>query len=98
MMASPGLAAFDAYVDTRSVTKAAQEALKARGEQLYLDVYRELPDLLERLGDADVAANVGNTDLATRQTLFKGWWAEMRAAGGMIQQDIIDRLEVLSDG
>jgi hypothetical protein len=92
-MASPGLAAFDAYVDTRSATKAAKAALKARGEQLYLDVYRELPDLLDKLGDADVAANIGDVDLATRQTLFKGWWAEMRAEDGMIQQDIIDRLE-----
>lgn len=93
MMASPGLAAFDSYVDTRSGTRAAKAALKARGEQLYLDVYRELPTLLEKLGDADVAANLSDIDLTTRQTLFKGWWAEMRAAEGMIQQDIIDRLE-----
>ncbi len=92
-MASPGLAAFDAYVDTRADDKAVQEALKAHGEQLYLDVYRELPTLLDKLGDADVAANLSDVDLSTRQTLFKGWWAEMRAAEGMIQQDIIDRLE-----
>ena len=92
-MASPGLAAFDAYVDTRAGTKAAQAALRARGEQLYLDVYRELPTLLDKLGDADVAANLSDVDLSTRQTLFKGWWAEMRAAEGMIQQRIIDRLE-----
>ena len=92
-MASPGLAAFNRYVDTRADDKAAQEALKARGEQLYLDVYRELPTLLEKLGDDDVAANLGDAELATRQTLFEGWWAEMRAAEGMIQQNIIDYLE-----
>lgn len=92
-MASPALAAFNRYVDTRTDDKAAQEALRARGEQLYLDVYRELPALLEKLGDADVVANVGDADLATRQALFKSWWAEMQAEEGMIHQDIIDRLE-----
>jgi hypothetical protein len=92
-MASPGLAAFDSYVDTRPSTSADKEALKSRAEQLYLDVYRELPTLLEKLGDADVAANPGDTKLAARQTLFKGWWAEMRAGDMMIHQDIIDRLE-----
>jgi hypothetical protein len=92
-MASPGLGAFDAYVDTRAGDKAAQEALHDRAEQLYLDVYRELPTLLEKLGDADVAANISDAELATRQALFKGWWAEMRAAEGMIQQDIIRLLE-----
>lgn len=92
-MASPGLAAFNSYVDTRADDKAAQEALKARGERLYVDVYRELPALLDALGDADVAANIGDAELATRQVLFKGWWAEMRAEEAMIQQSIIDRLE-----
>jgi hypothetical protein len=92
-MASPGLAAFDAYVDTRAGSKADKDALKASGEQLYLDIYRELPTLLDKLGDADVAANVGDAELATRQTLFKGWWAEMQAGEGMIQQSITDRLE-----
>jgi hypothetical protein len=92
-MASPGLAAFNAYVDTRADDKAAKRALRARGEQLYLDVYRELPTLLEKLGDADVAANLSDADLATRQMLFKGWYAEMLASEAMIHQDINDRLE-----
>ncbi len=92
-MASPGLAAFDSYVDARTGSKADKAALKVRGERLYLDVYRELPDLLDKLGDADVAANTSDVKLAIRQTLFKGWWAEMRAEEVMIQQDIIDRLE-----
>ena len=92
-MASPGLATFDAYIDTRAGTRAAKKALKARGEMLYLDVYRELPVLLDKLGEADVATNTGDVQLATRQILFKRWWTEMRADDGMIQQDINDRLE-----
>lgn len=92
-MASPGLAAFDGYVDLRAGSKADEEALKARGEQLYLDVYRELPTLIEKVGDAAVAANLSDADLAARQTLFKGWYAEMQAETMAIHQDINDRLE-----
>ncbi len=92
-MASPGLAAFDSYVDARTGSKADEAALKARGELLYLDIYHELPDLLDKLGDADVAANTSDVKLAIRQTLFKAWYADARANEAMLHHIIIDRLE-----
>lgn len=92
-MASLGLTVFNAYVDARNTTDKDKAALKARAERLYLDVYRELPALLGVLGDAAVVAKPTDTKLAERQAAFKGWYAEMEITGGMIQQDIIGRLE-----
>ena len=92
-MASPGLAAFDAYVDTRSGTTKDKVVLKARAERLYLDVYRELPALLDVFGDADVLAKPADTKLAERQVAFKGWYAEMSAREEALHLRIIDLLE-----
>lgn len=92
-MASPGLAAFDAYVNTRDATDKDKAALKVRGERLYLDVYRELPLLLAVLGDADVLAKPTDIKLAERQTAFKLWYAEMEADGVAVHHYINDQLE-----
>jgi hypothetical protein len=92
-MASPGLAVFDAYVDSRTGSAADKSELKAKGEELYVAVYRELPALLDALGDADVIANPGDAELAGRQAAFKAWYAEMGSGGEALHQSINDRLE-----
>jgi hypothetical protein len=92
-MASPGLTAFDAYVDSRSGSAADKEELKAAGEELYHAICRELPSLLDALGDADVIANPDDLELAERQGIFKGWYGEIPANAQALHQLINDRLE-----
>lgn len=90
-MASPGLHVFDDFVDGHTTPNKA--ALKARGERLYLDVYRELPSLLGVLGDADVAAQPGDTKLAERQTSFKAQYTTLEAEKAMLHPGLNDWLD-----
>ncbi len=88
-MASPALTAYDAYVDSRRGTERDKAELRAKGEELFTAVFQEMVSLVDVEGDKDVVANPGDTDRAARQTLFKGWWSEMRA----VHREIHRRLE-----
>ena len=92
-MASKGWLAFSAYVDSRSGSARDKAALKLRGEQLYLAIGRELLDLVEALGDADVGANPSDTALAARQAALETPYAKSRMDGVGMSLHLFDHLE-----
>ncbi len=93
VMTSPGFTAYDAYVDSRGGSLADKAELKAEGERLFHNVFVEMNEFIEVEGDAAVAANIGDIDLAARQTVFKGWYAEARAEGLATHQAIHRQVE-----
>lgn len=80
-MASPALTAFDAYVDSRRGTERDKAELRAKGEELFTAVMREMVSLVDVEGDKDV----GDPIREARQVVFKTWWAEMRSINSAVQ-------------